>query len=177
MKNRYEVRGDTTVIFLNNGLETIISTKDLARAKEFPNTWSANFNKRRGVYIVIGNLPSNGKKPRPRALLTRWLLNPDDNLVVDHINHNTLDNRRENLRILTNQQNAQNRKGCNSQNKTSGLRGVIRTKNGKWRAYLKLNWKVVHLGTFETIEEANVAAINARRELMPYSNENITGGA
>jgi len=175
MKNKYEIQGDTTVIYLNKNLKTIISTKDLERVKEFPNSWSANWNKRRGVYVVIGNLPSNDPKCRPRALLTRWILNPEKGMVVDHINHDTLDNRRDNLRILTNQQNCQNRKGCNSQNRSSFLRGVSLTKNGKWAAFIGVNWKRKHLGVFNTIEEANRAVIKARKELMPYSENAMEG--
>jgi hypothetical protein len=173
MKNEYEIRGNVTAIFVRcegKSLETLISTDDLERAKEIPYTWYANWNKRRKVYIIHGYYKQDIKK-RKGVLLTRWLLNPSKNLVVDHINHNTLDNRRENLRLLTNQENSQNRKGSNSNNFRSGIRGVTRTNNGKWAAYMKLNWERIHIGVYETKEEAQKAVIKARKTSMPYSEE------
>lgn len=170
LKNHYEIHGDETFIFLNRGLKAVISTSDLEMVKEFPNTWSANFNKRRGVNIVIGNAPWNGKETRERVLLHRWIMNPCDNFVVDHINHDTLDNRRENLRILTNQENCQNRKGANQQSK-SGLRGLVETPWGTWNAHIKVNWKRINIGNFKTKEEAQLAVIEARKKYMPYSIE------
>ena len=53
---------------------------------------------------------------------------------IDHINHNGLDNRKENLRICTNRQNSRNRKA--SKRNTSGIKGVSRHKlSNKWQAY------------------------------------------
>ena len=54
--------------------------------------------------------------------LHRILMNPSEKLQVDHINHNKLDNRKINLRIVTNQQNHFNR-SINKNNK-SGAKGV-----------------------------------------------------
>jgi HNH endonuclease len=58
-----------------------------------------------------------------RQYLHRIILNVPDNLVVDHINGNTIDNRKENLRICTNVENTKNlRKQCNGH--TSKYKGV-----------------------------------------------------
>ena len=89
--------------------------------------------------------------------LSRYIMNPESDLVVDHINGDTLDNRRENLRVVTKSDNLRNRKFGPS-NK-SGLRGVIKTKYG-WRAK-------IHLGTFNTKEEAYAAYREAYEKLFP----------
>lgn len=75
---------------------------------------------------------------------------------VDHKNHNTLDNRAENLRPATPGQNIANRgKNCNN---TSGFKGVSWHKGGrKWIANAGLNGKTVYLGLYSTPEEAHAA--------------------
>ena len=64
---------------------------------------------------------------------------------VDHINGNKLDNRLENLRIVTPQQNNMNK--TSSKNSTSQYIGIY-LYNKKWRASIKVNNKNIHLGTF-----------------------------
>lgn len=70
---------------------------------------------------------------------------------VDHKNGNGLDNRRENIRIATQSQNMANRRSqANSQSPYKGVRKV----KLRWRAYIKPNEKPIHLGYFDTAEEA-----------------------
>lgn len=81
---------------------------------------------------------------------------------VDHINRDTLDNRRKNWRIATPLQNTQNRK-LNATN-TSGYKGVHFAKeNGKYRAAIKANHKYKHLGYFVNPEDAARAYDEAAR--------------
>lgn len=173
MKNRYKILGDKTVIFLNRKdgtvLETIIDTSDLERAKEFPNTWNAYWNKGTESYYVQGSMIIDGK--RTTIQLHRWILGVKDrNKIVDHINHNTLDNTRLNLRIGTHQENQQNRKGAHKQNKSSGIRGVSwHKKNKKWQAYLTINRKRINIGSFDSLEDAEKAAVNARKKMMKWA--------
>lgn len=87
----------------------------------------------------------------------------DDNHIIDHKNGNTLDNRRENLRICTYSENNRNRKQISSNNK-SGYKGVSWDKQkNKWRTCLNINKKQKHIGFFNDIIEAakayNEAAI------------------
>lgn len=87
--------------------------------------------------------------------LHRLIMDAPSGMVVDHINGDTLDNRRQNLRLATHQQNCFNQplKSCN----TSGYKGVSRNnKRGKpWRARIRINGKETLLGTFDTPEEAH----------------------
>lgn len=95
----------------------------------------------------------------------------DRNLVVDHINHNGLDNRKCNLRVCTNKQNV-----CNclvSKNNKSGHKGVYWSKDrNKWTVQVSYNCKVKYIGRYEKLEDA----IKARKEAAKkyygeYANE------
>lgn len=86
-----------------------------------------------------------------------------DNLKVDHINGNTLDNRKENLRITTHQQNMMNR-GANKRTK-SGVTGVhYLPKYNRWNAVITVNKTTHYLGTFKTKEDAIKARKAAEKE-------------
>lgn len=86
---------------------------------------------------------------------------------IDHINRIPTDNRISNLREATRKQQGQN--GSLRSDNTSGVRGVgIRKSTGKWRAYMMVDGKAIHLGYFKTICEA----IHARRaaELLTFGD-------
>ncbi len=92
-----------------------------------------------------------------------WLHNeimqPPEGYVVDHINGNTLDNTRENLRVCTQLDNMKNLK-LNIRN-TSGVTGVNWRKDiQKWRAFIQVEGKFISLGTYTNKEDA----IKARKE-------------
>lgn len=70
---------------------------------------------------------------------------------VDHKNGNGLDNRRENLRVATQAQNMANRRS--NANSASSYKGV-KLVNRRWRARIKPDGKPIHLGYFDTAEEA-----------------------
>lgn len=73
---------------------------------------------------------------------------------VDHVNRDTLDNRRGNLRVVTHEQNMHNRKP--PKNKT-GFVNVALMENGKYRARISEGNKRKHLGCFASAEEAALA--------------------
>lgn len=76
-----------------------------------------------------------------------------EGLVVDHINRNKLDNRRKNLRIVTQKANSQN--GPVRSNNTSGVSGVFFDKRAKrWRAQIYKDGKSTHVGIFDCFDDA-----------------------
>jgi hypothetical protein len=88
---------------------------------------------------------------------------PNKGMVVDHINGNGLDNRRENLRIITNQNNIRCQ-GIN-RNNTSGYRGVSWHKGKqRWEAKIRVNGHRLSLGRYKTAEEAARAYDAVARE-------------
>lgn len=83
----------------------------------------------------------------------RLIMNATDREIqVDHIDGNTLNNQKSNLRLCTGVQNRLNR-GKTVQN-TSGYKGVFRSGKTRWRAQIGWKGKKLFLGSFETKEEA-----------------------
>lgn len=167
MKNSYEIRGDVTALFLNRKdgsvLETLIDTKDLNKADEFPYTWCPSQTST-GTMYACGRDYENSKTLR----LHRYISQNVDGMDIDHINGNTLDNRSENLRIVTHQQNMQNVRV--RKDSASGHRGVYFDKSrNQYEAYVRIEGFKNHLGRFDTMEEAIEITRNFRLLHMPYS--------
>lgn len=88
----------------------------------------------------------------------------DRRVLIDHKNHNTLDNRKDNLRKVESSANSKNRKGKNLNNK-SGYRNVCK-RGDSWIVQLQVNGKNTHLKSFplEQLEEAGVYAAEMREK-------------
>lgn len=88
---------------------------------------------------------------------------------VDHINHNTLDNRRENLRLCSPSENLRNSKKSDD-SATSKYKGTsyINTpgRRKRWRAYINIDGKQKHLGHFMTEKEAALEYNKAASDLF-----------
>lgn len=101
-------------------------------------------------------------KNKNHGSLHRFIMNPPDDMVVDHINHDTLDNRRENLRICTIQENSWNSK--RSLRNTTGFKGVQKAKNG-YIASINVNGEYYYLGRFKNKKDALDAYNKKAKEL------------
>jgi hypothetical protein len=82
-------------------------------------------------------------------------------IVVDHIDNNKLNNRLDNLQLISHRENvSKDKKG------TSEYTGVCwNKKSNKWKAYIMLNKKQKYLGYFETEQDAHLAYKNALKQL------------
>lgn len=122
--------------------------------------WHADYNNHTNSFYAKSEIrDENGI--RHHVSMHRLIMNAKKGEIVDHINGNTMDDSRINLRIVTRCQNAQNHK-MSSLN-TSGTTGVTyRKENGKWRAYYSLNGKKHYLGDYLSKEEA----IEAREKVI-----------
>lgn len=170
MRNQYEVRGDVTAIKLNGERECLIDTEDLEKVKAFPYTWFTWWNPVTESYYVRGNMMIDNNKQRT-VHLHRWIMDTPIHLFVDHINHDTLDNRKINLRNVNRSQNGQNKKGARKDN-TTGIRGLTwKARLNKWQVAIRLNGKLNYLGVYDDIEEAERVAIEWRQKYMPYSQD------
>lgn len=119
----------------------IVDLEDLELIKKYK--WCMN----KDGYVI-------GSRNNKNVLLHRLVTNCSKDKVVDHINHNCLDNRKKNLRICDKQKNAFNQT-VNRKNNTSGTIGVIWNKqHNKWEARIKVNYKMIHLGLFNNKDDA-----------------------
>jgi hypothetical protein len=97
-------------------------------------------------------------------------LKPGDGLEVDHKNRNRRDNRRQNLRLATGAQNAQNQ--SKSAGRSSRYRGVSWHKHAKqWEAYLMVRGTFYRLGYFKDEEEAAAVVAAKRKLLMSFATD------
>ncbi len=111
-------------------------------------------------YLVVGI----GGKRHYAHRLAWWLAHsalPEG--VIDHINGDKGDNRLANLRCVSVQVNAQNRRRVAARSKTQVL--GVSPFAGKFRAALSVDGQNRHLGTFPTLEQAQQAYIQAKRQL------------
>lgn len=153
--NYIEVVEDHAEIFLidkNNEVcgKCLIDLDDIDKVKNIK--WHKTELQRSTYYCT-----SNDKKWKR---IHRLILNvTDPNIVIDHINHNGLDNRKSNLRICTNQENIMN---CNiPKNNKSGCKGVYWSKDkNKWTVQVSVNGKTKYIGRYNKYEDA----VKARKE-------------
>lgn len=113
-----------------------------------------NNSNRHTKYAVGAVMLEDGSQKT--TFLHRMIMNPPNELFVDHINGNGLDNRRENLRIATKELNASNcRKRSGTRSIYRGVSAVSQSKN--WAASVNYNKKLIYLGCFKTEEAAAIA--------------------
>ena len=89
----------------------------------------------------------------------RVIMNAPAGLHVDHINHNKMDNRAENLRVVTRSQNSHNR--------LRYPKGSYRYRNGRWCARYSHNRRIVFVGYFKTADQAQEATERHKRQHIP----------
>lgn len=98
----------------------------------------------------------------------RVIVDAPDGLQVDHVNGDRLDNRRANLRLVTQAQNSQNH---GARGGASLFRGVYwHSQRQRWMAQVKMAGKRHYLGLFDSEQAAARAAADFRRAHMPYAN-------
>jgi len=147
-------------IYLGHGKSTLLDKEDFIRFSKFK--WRLE-KKRNSEYAIHHTLfaGTNFKIRLHRAILG---LIYGDGKIVDHINGNGLDNRRCNLRLCNNSQNAANSKLYS--NNSSGLKGVHWHKlKQKWSATIRFKGKKLHLGYFKSKIKARKKYLKKAAEL------------
>lgn len=173
--NDYIIKGEITELIITRGsgekVIVLIDTEDLDRVQQY--NWSAGwregYQKRYYIQTTVYSYP-NGIYTGKTILLHKYLMDVWDKRKVDHIDHDSLNNTKINLRVISNSKNLQNRKGANSNNKT-GVRNVhLVTRYGDRQVYLVQLMKdyVRYTWEFELyeFEEACKFAEQKRKELF-----------
>ena len=144
---------------LTKGLVALVDDADYEWLNQFK--WFANWYPCIQNFYAMRNEPFRdtiGRRQRTVSMHRQILgLEFGDKRQGDHIAPSqTLDNRRQNLRIATHSQNQHNQ-GLRRRN-TSGFKGVfLHVPAGKWCAQIGVNGKGIHLGLFDSREEAHAA--------------------
>ena len=151
-------------IELTKGHKSLVDDDDYEILNSF--NWQAQPTRLKDGYYAIRNNGCDKKGTRLKVRMHRSIMNCPTGFEVDHINGNTLDNRKSNLRIVTHDVNIKNQKSRLVGK--SKYRGVTQHAHLGWRARITINYKRICLGVFPTEEMAAEAAIAARKEL--YGN-------
>jgi hypothetical protein len=134
---------DRVEIKLTLGLTTLVDAEDFAWLSAF--RWRASHSGHSKFYAVRSARIDGVER---NLYMHRVIVNAPPNLDVDHINGNSLDNRRCNLRVCT---HAENLRNAHWRHGTSRFKGVSWHAGAKaWEAYIRLNGRKQYLGSFES---------------------------
>lgn len=151
-------------ITLKNGRQFLIDEQDWESVKHIK--WNVHVMQKGYQYVYTFQKVNDKRK---MLYLHRMITSCKTLLFVDHINGNTLDNRKSNLRVSTNKQNQWNQKRVRG---TVPYKGVT-FEDGAYRSRIRINGKKKSLGRFKTAVEASNAYNQASLELHGYYSHTI----
>lgn len=133
--------------------------------------WYMNKTPSNKIGYLITHIHKDGK--RTSGYLHRMIMGVERGVQVDHINRDSLDNRRANLRTATCSQNVSN---CDKRpNTVSRFKGVIwHIRMQRWQAKIGVNGKRIHLGTF--LSEVDAARAYDRAAVIHHGEFAVTNG-
>lgn len=157
-------------IILHNGMRCKVDDSNFEELSKFP--WAGHQHKN-------GTWYAERTKTGKVIAMHRQIMGFPEGLLVDHIDHDGLNNQKVNLRIATRAQNNANRRAA-STNQTSKYLGVAFEKDRKrWTARIRKDWKGYRLGSFDSEIEAaiayNEAAIRLHGEFANINKIQLLG--
>lgn len=167
MRNKIVIRrtasqpDDPTVrhIALTQGKIAVVDAADYEELSKW--NWFACLNPTSGHYYAKRNLFIDGKMTT--LPMHTAIIGASPGRVPDHIDGDTLNNRRSNLRAATPTESCINRRIF--KNNKTGFRGVSHAHHGgKFAAKIRINKILIHLGYFDTAEEASEVVIARQQQ-------------
>ncbi len=152
---------DMKKIPLTQGKFALVDDEDFEELRGYK--WHAAKNKY-GGFMATRSCICPLVKQIKTIHMHRQIISCPKSKQVDHVNHETLDNRRGNLRECTNQQNAMNR--IPYKNNSSRYKGVYKYSEKRWQASIRGNSKKIHLGYFVNELDAAKEYDKAAKELF-----------
>lgn len=164
--NQYDLSGEYGIGYTLKGEEFWFDLEDYNKIKDY--CWSYQ-----NGYVVAHDINDSTKM----CFLHHIIVGKSGNDVVDHINHpktneNKYDNRKQNLRAVTQSQNCMNQHIRS--NNTSGIKGVSWSKEkNKWQAKITVNYKQIHLGFFDEDKFEDAVKIRKAAEQKYFGEYNF----
>lgn len=155
MKNSYRVLDNKVFIEVfckDKRMETVVDLADFGKVNSHDGNWYAWYSEDNDSYYVCGWKKVNGKVKT--FYLHRFLYNEPKGMLIDHKNHDTLDNTRDNTRVVTRSENQINRKPRAGKNRSNERNVVWCGFTNKWRVAMIRHGKRYDLGRFDTVSEA-----------------------
>lgn len=146
-------------ISLSQNQTAIVDAEDFEWLSQWK--WNASWNPKTKSFYAKRNVPvgPKGHTRQTTVLMHREIMHAPPGIQVDHIFHDTLDNRKSRLRLATQMQN-QGNVGLR-RNNTTGVRGIYLRPNGKFLSCIGdgngRRGRQIYLGTFDTAAEASAA--------------------
>jgi hypothetical protein len=155
--NTYDLSGDYGIGYTRKGEEFYFDKEDYGLIKDYH--WELH----RGYITCHRWNPQT--QSHNHVKMHRLIMGLKDNTdysecQIDHINHNKVDNRKENLRVVNNIQNSWNK----SVWREDGSKVGVRLERGKWLASITVNGKMIKLGTYDNYNDAVKARIDAEKK-------------
>jgi hypothetical protein len=151
-------------IYVGEGLFAVCDWSDWGKVRSY--NWNLTTrNKTLGAGCLYAQAwSSNSTGSRNRVTMHQLIMQPPKGLVVDHINGNGLDNRRENLRLVTHQENSFNQHQHGGSSKYCGV--CYRSDTKSWRAYITKDGARTYLGSYANEVEAALEYDRKAKELF-----------
>lgn len=157
--------GSTFTIVLTRDQQAFVDEREWYSLRK--HKWGATWDPGTHSFYAVRSLrrAADGKRPSERMHRRIMALQPGDGQQVDHINHNTLDNRRQNLQVVDPRGNQEN-----SRRQSAFGPGIWKVT--LWRtprpfaARTKMGGRKIHIGYFATPEQAQ----EARRRFIRKRN-------
>lgn len=148
VKRKPIIKENYALIPLTRNKFAVIDLEDVEKVEKY--NWQAK-ERKRGWYA---ERYQNINHRKTIIQMHRFIMNCPNDMEVDHIDPNlTLDNRKHNLRICTRSENSRNRRAKENK-KDVKYKGVYKRKSGRYRASIRIDGVLTHLGTFESDIEA-----------------------
>lgn len=177
MRNEYIIDGDVVTIFLKNKkgevFKTLIDLEDLDKVDKLNLSWHVRYAPNTKSYYAKATesyTNDEGKRKQRSVYLHIVIMGSDFSKgeQVDHLDHDTLNNRKYNLKIKNAITNATNRHGANRNNK-SGVRNVSWISSQQvYRVQFQINGKNTKFGDFHNLVDAAKLANRLREKI--YGN-------